>query len=89
MADDNSNVYANAEYEALKQDLDKVISVLKDREQAVVQMRFGLGEVGKKTLEEIGSMFGVTKECIRQTEMRALNKMRNSAVGQEVLACYL
>lgn len=89
LADDNSNVYANVEYEALKQDLDKVISVLKDREQAVVQMRFGLGEVGKKTLEEIGSMFGVTKECIRQTEMRALNKMRNSAVGQEVLAYYL
>lgn len=89
LADEKSNVYESVEYEALKKDLDKVISVLKDREQAVVQMRFGLGEVGKKTLEEIGSMFGVTKECIRQTELRALNKMRNSLVGQEVLACYL
>ena len=89
LADEKSNVYANAEYEALKEDLNKVISVLKDREQAVVQMRFGLGDFAKKTLEEIGTMYGVTKECIRQTELRALKKMRCSLVGQEVLAGYL
>ena len=87
LADERASVCSSVEYESLKNDLNKVISVLKDREQAVVQMRFGLGEVGKKTLEEIGTMFGVTKECIRQTEMRALNKMRTS--GEAVLACYL
>ena len=39
-------------------------------------MRFGLENAVKTTLEDIGKMFGVTKECIRQTEARALNKMK-------------
>ena len=89
LADEKENVYSNVEFEYLKQDIEKVVSVLKDREQAVVQMRYGLNDASKKTLEEIGQMFGVTKECIRQTELRALKKMRSSIVGQEVLACYL
>jgi RNA polymerase primary sigma factor len=89
LADEKANVYSNVEFECLKNDIEKVISVLKDREQAVVQMRYGLGNFAKKTLEEIGNMYGVTKECIRQTEIRALKKMRYSVVGQEVLACYL
>ncbi|MBR1680279.1 RNA polymerase sigma factor, partial [bacterium] len=45
------------------------------------------GNVAKKTLEEIGNIYGVTKECIRQTELRALKKMK--AQAQEVLACYM
>ena len=43
----------------------------------VIKMRFGLENFTKTTLEDIGKIFGVTKECIRQTETRALNKMRN------------
>jgi RNA polymerase primary sigma factor len=66
-----------------------VISTLKDREQEVVKMRYGLGGTDKKTLEEIGNLYGVTKECIRQTELRALKKMRFSVLGQEVLAEYV
>lgn len=89
LADEKENVYSNVEFEHLKNDIEKVVSVLKDREQAVVQMRYGLGNFAKKTLEEIGTMYGVTKECIRQTELRALKKMRLSTVGQEVLSCYL
>ena len=41
-------------------------------------MRFGLEDYVKTTLEDIGNLYGVTKECIRQTEMRALKKLRNN-----------
>ena len=76
IADDKATIEENIEYEELKKDLSQVISVLKDREQTVIKMRFGLENFAKTTLEDIGKIFGVTKECIRQTEMRALNKLR-------------
>ena len=84
VADDKATVEENIEYEELKKDLDQVISVLKDREQTVIKMRFGLENFAKTTLEDIGKMFGVTKECIRQTEMRALNKLRTNLAS----TCY-
>lgn len=61
-----------------------MVSTLKEREQSVIKMRFGLENFARTTLEDIGKMFGVTKECIRQTEMRALNKLR----GCSSLNCY-
>ncbi len=78
VADDKTTVEENIEYEELKKDLNKVISVLKEREQTVIKMRFGLENFAKTTLEDIGKLFGVTKECIRQTESRALNKLRTN-----------
>ena len=84
IADNKATVEDNIEYEELKKDLDQVISVLKDREQTVIKMRFGLENFAKTTLEDIGKMFGVTKECIRQTEMRALNKLRTNLAA----SCY-
>ncbi len=84
LKDENSNLENNIEYERLKRDLHIVISTLKEREQDVVRMRFGLENHARKTLEEIGKLFGVTKECIRQTEARALNKMRANGL----LNCY-
>ena len=84
VADDKATVEENIEYEELKKDLKQVISVLKEREQTVIKMRFGLENFAKTTLEDIGKMFGVTKECIRQTESRALNKMRTSLAS----SCY-
>lgn len=89
LEDEKSNVYTCVEFEHLRSDIEKVVSVLKDREQEVVRMRYGLDNFAKKTLEEIGNLYGVTKECIRQTELRALKKMRMSAFGQDVLACYV
>ena len=73
----------------LKKDIEFVISKLKDREQAVVRMRFGLDNLGKKTLEEIGKIYGVTKECIRQTENRALKKLREMTDTNNLLTCYM
>ena len=78
LADEQATIEENIEYEELKKDLHQVISVLKDREQTVIKMRFGLENFAKTTLEDIGKIFGVTKECIRQTEVRALNKLRTN-----------
>lgn len=89
LEDEKSCVYSIVEFEHLKKDIETVVSTLKDREQDVVRMRYGLGDFAKRTLEEIGNLYGVTKECIRQTELRALNKMRTSAFGQDVLSCYI
>ena len=79
VADDKTSVEENIELEELKKEIANVVSTLKEREQAVIKMRFGLENFAKTTLEDIGKMYGVTKECIRQTEMRALNKLRQGA----------
>lgn len=84
LEDEKTHVEENVEYEQLKKDLATVVSTLKEREQAVIKMRFGLENFAKTTLEDIGKLFGVTKECIRQTEMRALNKLKNNLI----LSCY-
>ena len=78
IADEHQSVEESIEYEELKQEIKNVIATLKDREQTVIKMRFGLENFAKTTLEDIGKMFGVTKECIRQTETRALNKLKNA-----------
>lgn len=89
LEDEKACVYSCVEFEHLKKDIETVVSTLKDREQEVVKMRYGLGDFTRRTLEEIGNIYGVTKECIRQTELRALKKMRASAFGQDVLSCYI
>lgn len=89
LEDEKSCVYSIVEFEHLRKDIEAVVSTLKEREQQVVRMRYGLGDFARRTLEEIGNIYGVTKECIRQTELRALNKMRTSAFGQDVLSCYV
>ena len=66
------------EYSSMKNEIIKLLNNLKDREQKVITLRFGLNGEEKQTLEEIGKFYGVTKECIRQTESRALNKLKNN-----------
>ena len=78
VADEKQSVEETIEFEELKREISNVVSKLKEREQTVIKMRFGLENFGKTTLEDIGKIFGVTKECIRQTEARALGKLRNS-----------
>lgn len=89
LEDPKASAYTDAEYENLKKDIEFVVSTLKEREQAVVKMRFGLGELGRKTLEEIGKIYGVTKECIRQTENRALRKLRELNNTNNLLTAYM
>lgn len=89
LEDEKASVVRTIEEQSLQNDIEMVISTLKQREQDVVRMRYGLGDSNKMTLEEIGNIYGVTKECIRQTELRALNKIRTSTIGQEILSGYI
>ena len=73
----------------MKHDINNVISTLKEREQEVVKMRYGLDDSERFTLEEIGNLYGVTKECIRQIEKRALNKIANSDYSINCLSSYI
>lgn len=87
LADENASATETVEYEELQNEIQMIVSTLKEREQDVVRMRFGLQNAAKRTLEEIGNMYGVTKECIRQTELRALKKLRSA--GYETLSGYI
>ena len=60
---------------------------LKEREQNILQMRYGLCNENEKkmTLDEIGQIYGVTRECIRQTEKRALKKLKNSCYLEQMV----
>lgn len=82
LEDEKANVCSAVEFEELKNDLRTVISFLKAREQDVIKLRFGLNNFKKTTLEEIGKQLGVTKECVRQTELRALAKMKDMDNGR-------
>jgi RNA polymerase primary sigma factor len=62
---------------SVRQNIERVLSELEEREREIVMRRFGLGDqAGPQTLEEVGKHFGVTKERIRQIETRALTKLR-------------
>lgn len=89
LEDPNASANNDAEYENLKKDIETVVSQLKEREQEVVRLRFGLNQLGRKTLEEIGKIYGVTKECIRQTENRAIKKLREMTDTDALLGAYM
>ena len=57
--------------------IEEVLTDLSDQEQQVLRMRFGLDDDTPKTLEEIGKVFGVTRERIRQIEAKAIRKLRH------------
>jgi RNA polymerase primary sigma factor len=61
----------------LKDKLGDVLCSLSEREQKVLELRFGLGDGDARTLDEIGRQFQVTRERIRQIEAKALRKMRH------------
>jgi RNA polymerase primary sigma factor len=62
--------------ESLKETLQEVLSDLQDREERVLKLRFGIEDGIPKTLEEVGQIFNVTRERIRQIEAKALEKLR-------------
>ena len=75
----------HAAYELLKEQLESVLDTLTDREENVLRLRFGLDDGGRtRTLEEVGKVFGVTRERIRQIEAKALRKLRHPSRSKQL-----
>ena len=70
-------VIHEVEQKNLREKIDELLTGLNDQEQKVLRMRFGLDDDDPKTLEEIGKVFGVTRERIRQIEAKAIRKLRH------------
>lgn len=70
----------------LQQDLTMALMELPDRERAVLEMRYGLMDGRRRTLEEVGAAFGITRERTRQIEAEALRQLRRPGVGMRLQA---
>lgn len=77
-------LFDTASRELLKEQVEQVLSTLSDREKRVLEERFGLKDGRPKTLEEVGKMFAVTRERIRQIEAKALRKLRHPSRGNKL-----
>ena len=71
-------------HELLKDEISDVLLTLTEREEQVLRLRFGLDDGSSKTLEEVGQMFGVTRERIRQIEAKALRKLRHPSRSRKL-----
>ncbi|MGA5317393.1 RNA polymerase sigma factor [Streptomyces pseudogriseolus] len=81
---DAASPVESAAFLLLRQHLEAVLSTLGERERKVVQLRYGLVDGRPRTLEEIGRLFGVTRERIRQIESKTLNKLRDHAYADQL-----
>jgi RNA polymerase primary sigma factor len=68
----------------LKSHIEDIIQELSDREQKILEMRFGLNDGQTHTLEEVGEVFDVTRERIRQIEAKALEKLKESDKADKI-----
>ncbi|MDP8231738.1 MAG: RNA polymerase sigma factor RpoD [Candidatus Zophobacter franzmannii] len=73
-----------AERTLLKRQVDEVLQTLTPREEKVIRLRFGIDDGFHRTLEEVGHIFGVTRERIRQIEDKALRKLRHPTRSQQL-----
>jgi RNA polymerase primary sigma factor len=84
-APDAINPHAAAEASSLAQSVAEALAKLTPREQQILRMRFGIGDARDHTLEEVGQVFGVTRERIRQIEAKALEKLRHPAFARKLM----
>jgi RNA polymerase primary sigma factor len=69
---------------AFSEHLQKMLAVLQEKERRIVELRFGLYGQNEHTLEEVGNLLGITRERVRQLEMRALKKLRHLRLAEEL-----
>jgi RNA polymerase primary sigma factor len=74
----------SAAHQLLKEQLEDVLDTLTEREENVLRLRFGLDDGRTRTLEEVGNVFGVTRERIRQIEAKALRKLRHPSRSKQL-----
>jgi RNA polymerase primary sigma factor len=82
---DAADPHAAVEADALARCVTEALAELTPREQRILRMRFGIDGAGDHTLEEVGKVFGVTRERIRQIEAKALEKLRNPALARKLV----
>jgi RNA polymerase primary sigma factor len=75
---------ASAAFVMLQEQLSNVLSTLTRREEKVIRLRFGLGDGCPRTLEEVGSIFNVTRERVRQIEAKALRKLKHPSRARKL-----
>jgi RNA polymerase primary sigma factor len=84
IGDENSiNPLDNLQSKNVVNDLNSLIESLDARESEIIRLRFGLGGDKPKTLEEVGEMFGITRERVRQLQNMALTRMRKALIEKE------
>lgn len=84
ISDPGPSPYDQTSRQLLKEHMEEVLSTLSDRERKVLILRFGLEDGRPRTLEEVGSQFGVTRERIRQIEAKALRKLRHPSRSKKL-----
>ena len=84
-APDTVDPHAAAEASMLAEFVGEALAELTPREQSILRMRFGIGGTGEHTLEEVGRVFGVTRERIRQIEAKALEKLRDPTRARKLI----
>ena len=77
--------WASAEQQMVREQVADALSTLTPRERSVVELRFGIGDDRPHTLQEVGAVFGVTRERARQIEAKALKKLRDPAIIERLM----
>ena len=78
----------SAAFSMLRENINAVLHTLSAREERIIRLRFGIGDGCPRTLEEVGSIFNITRERVRQIESKALKKLRHPTKCRELLKFY-
>jgi RNA polymerase primary sigma factor len=78
----------SAAFSMLRENVNAVLHTLTAREERIIRLRFGIGDGCPRTLEEVGSIFNITRERVRQIESKALKKLRHPTKCRELLKFY-
>ncbi|MDX1622405.1 MAG: RNA polymerase sigma factor RpoD [Gemmatimonadota bacterium] len=78
----------SASFSLLRENINSVLHTLSEREERIIRLRFGIGDGCPRTLEEVGAIFGITRERVRQIEAKALKKLRHPSKSKALLKFY-